>query len=52
MEGGRNPIRRFEGSMAHVSDRARARFYCDNFEDLVGPGVPAFLDSDRRGALA
>jgi hypothetical protein len=42
--------------MAAVSDRARARVYRNNFrndfEDLMGPGVPAFLDSDRRRALA
>jgi predicted TIM-barrel fold metal-dependent hydrolase len=39
VEGGRNPIARFERSMhaAATSDDARARFYVDNFVDLLGP---------------
>jgi predicted TIM-barrel fold metal-dependent hydrolase len=38
VEGGRNPIARFERSMdaAGTSDDARARFYIDNFVDLLG----------------
>jgi predicted TIM-barrel fold metal-dependent hydrolase len=36
VEGGRNPVRRFEASMAGVGERARQRFYCDNFVDLMG----------------
>jgi len=40
VEGGRNPIRRFESSMHDVSERARQRFYRDNFVDLMG-SVPA-----------
>jgi len=39
VEGGRNPIARFERSMdaAATDDDARRRFYVDNFEDLLGP---------------
>jgi uncharacterized protein len=39
VEGGRNPIARFERSMAaaEVSDGARNRFYVDNYVDLLGP---------------
>jgi predicted TIM-barrel fold metal-dependent hydrolase len=43
VEGGRNPLKRFDNSLASVSDEARQRFYCDNFVDMMGPalaGVP------------
>ena len=45
VEGGRNPIARFERSMdaAGTSDAARERFYIENFADLLGPVL------DRRG---
>jgi predicted TIM-barrel fold metal-dependent hydrolase len=39
VEGGRNPLGRFERSLAGVSDHARGRFYCDNFVDLMGAGL-------------
>jgi len=38
VEGGRNPIRRFEESMAGLDERAKQRFYCENFVDLRGAG--------------
>jgi uncharacterized protein len=41
VEGGRNPLGRFERSLASVSATARRRFYCDNFEDLMGSALPA-----------
>ena len=40
VEGGRNPIRRFEDSMRAVSDQAKQRFYCDNFVGMMGSGMP------------
>ncbi len=40
VEGGRNPIRRFEASLAGVPEEAKQRFYCDNFVDLMGAGLP------------
>jgi predicted TIM-barrel fold metal-dependent hydrolase len=45
VEGGRNPIARFERSMdaAGISDHARERFYWDNFVDLLRPVL------ERRG---
>jgi predicted TIM-barrel fold metal-dependent hydrolase len=45
VEGGRNPIARFERSMdaAGTTDAARERFYVENFADLLGPVL------DRRG---
>jgi predicted TIM-barrel fold metal-dependent hydrolase len=39
VEGGRNPIKRFEASLAGVGERARQRFYCDNFVDLMGAAL-------------
>jgi predicted TIM-barrel fold metal-dependent hydrolase len=48
VEGGRNPIARFERSMdaAAIDRPTRERFYVDNFVDLLGPvlerrGIPA-----------
>jgi predicted TIM-barrel fold metal-dependent hydrolase len=39
VEGGRNPLGRFERSLAGVSDEARERFYRLNFEDLMGAAL-------------
>jgi predicted TIM-barrel fold metal-dependent hydrolase len=45
VEGGRNPIARFERSLdaAGIGAEARRRFYWDNFVDLLGPVL------ERRG---
>jgi predicted TIM-barrel fold metal-dependent hydrolase len=40
-EGHRDPISKFEDTMAGVSDDARRRFYRDNLADLLGAGVNA-----------
>jgi predicted TIM-barrel fold metal-dependent hydrolase len=41
VEGGRNPIKRFEASMesAGTTEAQKQRFYCDNFVDLMGAGL-------------
>jgi predicted TIM-barrel fold metal-dependent hydrolase len=39
VEGGRNPLKRFEESLGAVADDVRQRFYCDNFVDLMGAGL-------------
>jgi predicted TIM-barrel fold metal-dependent hydrolase len=39
VEGGRNPIKRFEESLAGLSEARKQRFYCDNFVDLMGAGL-------------
>ena len=40
VEGGRNPIKRFEAQPRAAAGRAkRQRFYCDNFVDLMGPAL-------------
>jgi predicted TIM-barrel fold metal-dependent hydrolase len=36
VEGGRRPIERFEASLGDASDAVKARFYRDNFLDLMG----------------
>jgi predicted TIM-barrel fold metal-dependent hydrolase len=41
VEGGRNPIKRFEESMQGLSEGQKQRFYFDNFVDLMGRGLPA-----------
>jgi hypothetical protein len=41
VEGGRNPIKRSEASMQGLSEAQKQRFYCDNFADLMGRGLPA-----------
>jgi uncharacterized protein len=41
VEGGRRPIERFERSLGDAADHVRQRFYCDNFVELMGAGMPA-----------
>jgi predicted TIM-barrel fold metal-dependent hydrolase len=40
VEGGRNPLKRFEESLRDIGEPQRQRFYCDNFVDLMGAGMP------------
>src|SRR5580700_317012 len=47
VEGGRNPMKRFNDSLTHTSARAADRFYCDNFVDLMGEGLPKDLRKPR-----
>jgi uncharacterized protein len=39
VEGGRNPLARFERSTADLGESALQRFYCDNFIDLMGAAL-------------
>ena len=43
VEGGRRPFERFERSLGDASEDVRRKFYCDNFVDLMGAGLPASL---------
>jgi predicted TIM-barrel fold metal-dependent hydrolase len=36
VEGGRNPLKRFEESMVGVAEAAKERFYSANFNELMG----------------
>ncbi len=38
IEGGRNPLKRFEQSMAGIGETAKQRFYAANFTDMIGAG--------------
>ncbi len=49
VEGGRNPLKRFDDSLAGSSAAAKDAFYAGNFIDLMGEGLAADL---RRPALA
>jgi predicted TIM-barrel fold metal-dependent hydrolase len=39
VEGGRNPLKRFDDSLAGLPSQAVERFYRDNFVDLMGAGL-------------
>jgi predicted TIM-barrel fold metal-dependent hydrolase len=39
VEGGRNPLRRFEAALSGASEESKQRFYTDNFVDLMGAGL-------------
>ena len=43
VEGGRNPLKRFDQSLEGASDSARNGFYKHNFIDLMGGGLDASL---------
>jgi predicted TIM-barrel fold metal-dependent hydrolase len=45
VEGGRNPLKRFNDSLVGASETAKRGFYRDNFIDLMGAGLdPALHD--------
>src|SRR4051812_14462482 len=51
VEGGRNPLKRFNDSLEGASDRAKRGFYRDNFIDLMGKGLdPALHDLPELAA--
>jgi len=51
VEGGRNPLKRFNESLDGVSEAATRRFYRDNFIDLMGRGLdPALHDLPQLAA--
>jgi uncharacterized protein len=48
VEGGRNPVKRFDASLAGCDDETTSAFYAGNFADLIGPT----LDRVRQPAPA
>jgi predicted TIM-barrel fold metal-dependent hydrolase len=50
VEGGRNPMKRFEDALAATPESARQRFYCDNFIDFMGEGLAPELRRKPRAA--
>lgn len=43
VEGGRNPLQRFDTALKNTPERAIERFYAGNFIDLMGEGLAADL---------
>ena len=43
VEGGRNPLKRFNDNLGGVDERLKRKFYRDNFIDLMGNGLAADL---------
>jgi len=41
VEGGRNPLKRFESTLEGRSEAELEAFYAGNFADLMGAGAPA-----------
>jgi len=52
VEGGRNPLKRFDDSLANASETARGRFYAGNFIDLMGGGLAEDLRRPAATAKA
>ncbi len=52
VEGGRNPLKRFGNSLASTPPAVVARFYAENFIDLMGAGLAADLRRPTRLAAA
>jgi predicted TIM-barrel fold metal-dependent hydrolase len=51
IEGGRNPLKRFNDGLEGLSDNAKRRFFRDNFIDLMGRGLdPALHDLPELAA--
>lgn len=48
VEGGRNPIKRFDASLSEADDATRELFYHANFADLMGTRLSARLKSAAR----
>jgi hypothetical protein len=45
-------LKRFNDSLAHTQSEAVERFYCDNFVDLMGEGLPPDLRKARSLSAA
>jgi hypothetical protein len=50
VEGGRNPLKRFDDSVTGLPAGAVERFYRDNFVDLMGAGLAPDLRHAKRAA--
>ena len=48
VEGGRNPLKRFDASLEGSTQTAIERFYVDNFIDLMGNGLATDLQRPSR----
>lgn len=50
VEGGRNPLKRFNESLEGVPEEAKRKFYRDNFIDLMGNGLDESLHDHPAAA--
>lgn len=49
VEGGRNPLRRFDREVEHLDDQVRDKFFRANFEDLMGSAMQSSVHSSVAG---
>jgi len=47
VEGGRNPLRRFDNEVQGFSDVVKDKFFRQNFEDLMGSAMSDLIGSSR-----
>ena len=47
VEGGRNPLRRFDNEVQGFSDAVKGKFFRQNFEDLMGSAMSDLIGSSR-----
>lgn len=52
IEGGRNPLKRFNESLEGSSERAKRRFYRDNFIEMMGQGLAVDLHDASHAVAA
>jgi predicted TIM-barrel fold metal-dependent hydrolase len=52
VEGGRNPLKRFNDSLTNTPARAVERFYSENFVDLMGEGLAVDLRKPKLQSAA
>src|ERR1700722_10492125 len=52
VEGGRNPLKRFDESLANTPRASIDNFYCNNFVDLMGEGLAPDLRKPRIATAA
>lgn len=52
VEGGRNPLKRFNDSLTSTPARAVERFHCENFIDMMGEGLAADLRHPKLQSAA
>ncbi len=52
VEGGRNPLKRFDEALKGVSETTRDRFYAGNFIDLMGEALPEDLRRPKHQRAA
>ena len=47
VEGGRNPLRRFDNEIEDLSDEIKDKFFRQNFEDLMGSAISGLVGASN-----